>query len=112
MARDGENLAAKQTPRVVEMTFFEHLQKNLGSTSTLGNSLKMDVPIINEPDISVGTLDLSRINYKCNNLDCPHFDGQDFLGWFIQVQQFFESTSIPDHEKILMVMIHLEGKAL
>ena len=54
----------------------------------------------------------SKINYSRNNLDCPHFDGRDFLGWLMKVQQFFEVVGTMEKDKIQVVMIHLDGKAL
>ena len=57
-----------------------------------------------------GNLDL-KINYRRNNFECPRFDGHDFLGWLMKVQQFFEVVGTME-DKIEVVMIHLEGKAL
>ena len=56
-------------------------------------------------------LDPLRINSRRSKLDCPRFDGYDFLGWHMKVEQFFKAMGIQE-EKVQIVMIHLEGKAL
>ena len=57
-------------------------------------------------------LDPFKINSRRSKLECPRFDGYDFLGWQMKVEQYFEAVEIPETEKVQMVMIHLDGKAL
>lgn len=45
-------------------------------------------------------------------VDCPHFNGEHFQGWWSKIEQYFEAEGIADHTKVRIVMLHLEGKAL
>ena len=49
---------------------------------------------------------------KHSHLDYPKFKGEDFSGWFMKLEQFFEAEKLLDGDKIRMVMMHLEGRAL
>ena len=53
-------------------------------------------------------------NHFCRHgrLECPKFDGGDFSGWIMKLEQFFESEKVEDHAKVRMVMMNLEGRAL
>ena len=57
-------------------------------------------------------LDPSKVNARRNKLDCPRFDGYDFLSWFMKVEQFFETVGTLVQDKVQMVIIHLDGHAL
>ena len=57
-------------------------------------------PVIKESGLSMNFLDASRIHIRHNQWDCPLFDGNDFLGWFMKIQQFFEATGVKKEEKI------------
>ena len=57
-------------------------------------------------------LDPFKINSKRSKLNCPCFDGYEFLGWYMKVEQFFKAIEVAEKEKVQLVMIHLEGKAL
>ena len=56
--------------------------------------------------------DFMKLNPRRSKLDCPRFNGFDFLGWRLKVEQFFEAVNLPEEEKVPTVMIHLDGKAL
>ncbi|OMO67736.1 Retrotransposon gag protein [Corchorus olitorius] len=56
--------------------------------------------------------DSTRSYTKHLKIECPHFDGSDFVGWHHRILQFFEADSTPEHTKIRTVMMHLEGRAL
>ncbi|OMP07518.1 hypothetical protein COLO4_07267 [Corchorus olitorius] len=56
--------------------------------------------------------DSNRSYTKHSKIQCPRFDGSDFVGWHHRILQFFEADSTPEHTKIRTVMMHLEGKAL
>ena len=56
--------------------------------------------------------DSSRLHYKRSKLECPKFDGYDFLGWKLKLEQYFEAVNTPGEDKVPTIMIHLEGKAL
>ncbi|TYJ49733.1 hypothetical protein E1A91_A01G155300v1 [Gossypium mustelinum] len=45
-------------------------------------------------------------------LECPSFDGSDFRGWLTKLEQYFEAEGTPEEEKVRVVMLHLEGRAL
>ena len=57
-------------------------------------------------------LDPLKINSRRSKLECPRFDGYDFLGWYMKVEQFFEAVGVEESDKVQLVMIHLDGKAL
>ena len=52
------------------------------------------------------------MNPRRSKLDCPRFDGYDFLGWRLKVEQFFEVVNLLEEDKVPTIMIHLDGKAL
>ena len=56
--------------------------------------------------------DSIRLNPSRSKLNCPRFDGFDFFGWRLKVEQFFEPVNLPEEKKVPTVMIHLNGKAL
>ncbi|OMP04071.1 hypothetical protein COLO4_09979 [Corchorus olitorius] len=49
---------------------------------------------------------------KHTKLQCPKFNDDDFLGWKLKVEQFFAADNIEDKHKVLVAMMHLDGKAL
>ena len=53
-----------------------------------------------------------KFNSRRSKLECPRFDGFDFLGWKLKVEQYFEAVTLPEEEKVPTVMIYLDGKAL
>ena len=69
------------------------------------------IPVIHEMRISSFILDSSRINARRSKLESPCFDGYDFLGWYMKVEQFFEAIGTLEEKKVQIVMIHLDGKA-
>ena len=58
------------------------------------------------------SMDSMRMNPRRSKLDCPRFDGYDFLGWRLKVEQFFKVVNLPEEDKVPTVMIHLDGKTL
>ena len=60
------------------------------------------------------TLDLTglRTFTKYSKLECPRFDGVDFRGWLLKIEQFFEADQTKESDKLRTVMMHLDGKAL
>ncbi|KAG8493301.1 hypothetical protein CXB51_010861 [Gossypium anomalum] len=49
---------------------------------------------------------------KSSRLECPRFDGSDFRGWWTKLDQYFEAESTPECDKIRVVMLYLDGRAL
>ncbi|GMJ07956.1 hypothetical protein HRI_004464800 [Hibiscus trionum] len=45
-------------------------------------------------------------------LKCPNFDGSHFRDWWAKLEQFFTAEAVPEHTKVKLVMLHLEGAAL
>ncbi|OMP08964.1 hypothetical protein COLO4_05954 [Corchorus olitorius] len=45
-------------------------------------------------------------------IECPRFNGDDFMGWHSRIEQFFIADNTPENQKIGLVMMHLEGRAL
>ena len=62
-----------------------------------------------------GHIDLteaSKITTKYIKLTCLKFDGTDFKGWLLQMDQFLEVDKTKEHDKARIVIMHLDGKAL
>ena len=65
--------------------------------------------------VTIGPLMVDDSTYKhCwhGHIDCPKFDGSDFSGWIMKLEQFFETEKVPEDNKIRRVMMQLEGRAL
>ncbi|OMO78678.1 hypothetical protein COLO4_24687 [Corchorus olitorius] len=56
--------------------------------------------------------DTLRSYTKHSKIECPRFEGSDFVGWYHRILQFFEADSTLESSKIRTVMMHLEGRAL
>ncbi|TYI05474.1 hypothetical protein ES332_A10G090400v1 [Gossypium tomentosum] len=52
------------------------------------------------------------ISDKISRLECPRFDGSDFHGWWTKLEQYFEAEAVPKGNKVRIVMLNLEGRAL
>ena len=63
-----------------------------------------------EQSIMVGN-DFFR-GIKQGRLECPRFDGSDFSGWLLKMEQYFEIGKVDDAAKIRTVLMTLEGRAL
>ncbi|OMP14269.1 hypothetical protein COLO4_00110 [Corchorus olitorius] len=57
---------------------------------------------------STNSLVLSR-HYK---VDLPKFDGENFRGWLLKLQQYFKAEIVLEEAKIGVTMLGLEGDAL
>ena len=53
----------------------------------------------------------SRIQTKYSKLEYLRFDGNNFKGWLLKFDQFFEADQTRKM-KVRVVMMHLDGKAL
>ena len=69
-------------------------------------------PVCQDQTHSNFSSDSRKINPHCNKLECPRFDGSDFFGWKLKVKQSFKAIDLVEEEKVAIVMIHLDGKAL
>ena len=49
---------------------------------------------------------------KHSKLERPCFNGVDFKGWLLKIEQFFEADQTKESDKLRTVMMHLDGKAL
>ena len=54
----------------------------------------------------------SRALTKYPKLECPRFDGCDFKGWLLKMDQFFEADQTKEQDKVRAVMMHLDRKTL
>ena len=54
----------------------------------------------------------SRLQTKLSKLECPRFYGENFKGWLLKMEQFFEADQTKEQDKIRTVMMHLDGRAL
>ena len=68
--------------------------------------------MIQELDNQNTSTERFKVISRRNKIECPQFDEQDFLGWKMKVEQFFEAVGIPEMENVQTVMIYLDGKAL
>ena len=44
-------------------------------------------------------------------MDFPYFDGEDAIGWLFCTSHYFQVYRIVDDQQLLIVAIHMEGKA-
>ncbi|OMO67199.1 Retrotransposon gag protein [Corchorus olitorius] len=71
-------------------------------------------PIVELPKSSNtnSSSDFSQTFTKHSKLECPRFNGDDFLGWHSRVEQFFEADYTLEDKTIHIVMMHMDGRAL
>ena len=88
-------------------------QISIGDSSGSGQQRKVDcLPLVQEPESQNTTLETFRVNARKSKIECPRFDGHDFFGWPLKVEQYFEAMGLSNDEKVQTIMIHLDGKAL
>ncbi|XP_022734897.1 uncharacterized protein LOC111288325 [Durio zibethinus] len=49
--------------------------------------------------------------YRSFKLECPKFNGDDFKGWLMKVEPYFEGEGVPKGSKVRVAMLSLEEKA-
>ena len=42
---------------------------------------------------------------KYGKLDCPCFDGENFNGWLMKFEQFFEAKKVQEEAKVRTIMM-------
>ena len=87
-------------------------QKSVSNSTVVATASQRTMVMELELEKSNSSGELAKINPRRSKLDCPKFDGYDFLGWRLKVEQFFEAMDLVKEEKVQTAMIHLEGKAL
>ena len=108
-----DTITEKMTTVALEMGSPGGQQKSTGDSSGSDGILKVGyAPVVQEPDSQTTHLESFRFDAHKSKIECPRFDGHDFLGWHMKVEQFFEAVRIPIEEKVQTVMIHLDDKAL
>ena len=85
------------------------LPKKNSHTSKIGNTSKFNALFIQELDSHTSFLDTVKGHVHRSKLECPRFEGYDFLGWHMKVEQYFEVIGTQKGDKIQTVMIHLDG---
>ncbi|KAG8483024.1 hypothetical protein CXB51_021869 [Gossypium anomalum] len=50
--------------------------------------------------------------HRSLRLECPHFDGSEFRERYSKFEQYFVADLVFDYDKVRIVMLHLEGRAL
>ena len=110
---EGDN-PTKQKSEVVDVTSASNTISSIKGSfgPAIFQEQQGTVPVIHESRISSSILDSSRINARRSKLECPCFDGYDFLRWYMKVEQFFKAVGTLEEEKVQIVMIHLDEKAL
>ena len=94
--------------------------KTQGSTSldsSHGKGVDCSSPLKSvSTSVAVNPVEMTSgdFNRSCKHgrLECPRFDGDNFSGWLMKTDQFFEAEGVADNAKVRAVMMHLEGRAL
>ena len=68
--------------------------------------------LLPEADSMHSLFDPFKMLSRRNKLECPRFEGYDFLGWLMRVEQFFDAVGTQEIDEVQIVMIHLDGKML
>ena len=112
LPRLKEAMTGKKNAAQGELQSEELLPKSLSKTMEMGDFSHGTGPLLQESASLASFLDPSKFTHRRNKFECPRFDGQDFLGWSMKIDQYFDAVKVQDDEKISIVMIHLNGKAL
>ena len=112
--RTEEGYSGQKISKVVNTGPAEQLQTSRAGSSGPPVSVVTGCKTNLESDSKTQSLfqDSIKFNSKRSKIECPRFDGNDFLGWYMKVEQYFDAVEIPAAEKVQTVMIHLDGKAL
>ena len=86
-----------------------HVEKSKGDSSA--SETKIVKPLISGQTLEFTGDDFFR-SYKQGRLDYPRFDGTDFSGWLMKMEQYFETGQIREEDKVRVTMMNLEGRAL
>lgn len=54
----------------------------------------------------------TRVPSNYTKITCPRFDVEDFRGWLLKMEQFFVVDNTPENDKVRLVMMHLDERAL
>lgn len=54
----------------------------------------------------------TRFPSNYTKITCPRFNGEDFRGWLLKIEQFFVVDNTQERDKVRLVMTHLDGRAL
>ncbi|OMO55249.1 hypothetical protein COLO4_36099 [Corchorus olitorius] len=87
---------------------FEKLMLKINSNITATNLIEPSGSTKSRPII----VSEEKSFTKHTKLQCPHFNDDDFLGWKLKVEQFFAADNTKDKHKVLIAMMHLDGRAL
>lgn len=49
---------------------------------------------------------------RLSRLEFPRFNGDNFRGWLLRCEQFFEVDNTPSETKVKLAVMHMEGRAL
>ena len=121
--QDGIDKNGGETRKMIEqfMLKFEVL-KGVGVTESNGSfedkQQKLMGPAIEGRGVSsartehIDLTGISRPLTKYSKLECPRFDGTNFRGWLLKMEQFFEADQTREEDKVRSVMVHMDGKAL
>ena len=108
-----DNISEKVSTDTLDKGFPRIQQKSTGDSSGSGKQMKTRyAPLIQELDSQNTTMETIRLNTTKNIIKCPRFEGRDFWGWQMKVEQFFEAVGTPNDAKMQTIMIHLDGKGL
>lgn len=102
-----ESMGSKMRDMVEKLMLHLSSSKSVdGDVSTEGGSIVMkDKSVLGMPKFlgAIGSSETNRLQTKLPKLECPHFDGNDFRGWWLQIEQFFEADETPLVDKVCIV---------
>ncbi|OMP08461.1 hypothetical protein COLO4_06448 [Corchorus olitorius] len=81
-------------------------------TTMINLGTRTESPMDLSPADSASSDSSQRSYTKHAKLECPKFDGSDFIGWHHRILQFFEADSTPEDTRIRTIMMHLEGTTI
>ena len=102
----------KATDERAEVVPVDQVKDKTGSLGVVTPSILGKSPVRQDPSHFNFSTKASKLNPRRSKLECPRFDGFDFLGWKLKVEQYFETVQLAEEEKVSTVMIHLDKKAL
>ena len=88
----------KSVSVLTEPGFPAATQPSFTTTMAAGSASKENsIPM---STISQAFDELGKLNPWRGKLDCPKFDGYDYLGWRLKVEQYFEAVNMAEEDKV------------
>ena len=88
----------KSISDVPETGYPANMQKSASNSTTVATASQRTVVMELGKSNSIG--ELAKINPCRSKLECSKFDGYDFLGWRLKVEQLFEVVDLAEKDKV------------